>query len=151
MMTVVKQNTNNSVYQKRFGVKLCSTSIIRKLPGISALPKQLKNFQFFFPTFTELSFSSVKDCLICLQFKRVPSKISETTLQPVSSLDSYPSETLQTDLVGALKSPVHRYVLTAVDVFANYFFAVPWTNVRARALPSIFSDIVICQKQFSVT
>ena len=66
----------------------------------------------------------------------------KTLLQPVSSLNSYPGETLQIDLVGPLKSLVHRYVLTAIDVFTKYLFAVPLTNVRAdtiaRELTSIF-------------
>ena len=110
-----------------------------KTTGHFGIAKTIEEFpDFFFPTFTGLSFSSVKNCLICLQLKRVPSKISKTPLQPVLSLDSYPSETLQIDLVGALKSPVHPYVLTTVDVFTNYFFAVPWKNVRARELSSIF-------------
>ena len=66
----------------------------------------------------------------------------KTPLQPVSSLNSYPGETLQIDLVGPFKSPVHRYVLTAIDVFTKYSLAVPLTNVRAdtiaRELTSIF-------------
>ena len=52
----------------------------------------------------------------------------------MSSLSSYPGETLQIDLVGPLKSPVHRYVLTAIDVFTNYLFAVPLTNVSADTI-----------------
>ena len=66
----------------------------------------------------------------------------KTTLQPVLSLSSYSGETPQIDLVGPLKSPVHRYVLTAIDVFTQYLFAVPLTNVSAdtiaRELMSIF-------------
>ena len=66
----------------------------------------------------------------------------KTPLQAVSSLVSYPGDTVQIDLVGPLKSPVHCYVLTAFDVFTNYLFAVPLTNFRAdtiaRALTSIF-------------
>ena len=63
-------------------------------------------------------------------------------LQPVSSLISYPGETLQIDLVGPLQSPVHRYVLTAIDFFTKYLLAVLLTNVRAGTfaleLTSIF-------------
>ena len=58
----------------------------------------------------------------------------KTPLQPVSSLNSYPGETLQIDLVGPIKSPVHRHVLTAIDVFTKYLFAVPLTNVRADTI-----------------
>ena len=57
-----------------------------------------------------------------------------TPLQPVSSLNSYPAGTFQIDLVGLLKLPVHRYVLTAIDVFTEYLFAVPLTNVRANTI-----------------
>ena len=69
-------------------------------------------------------------------------KFLKTPSQPVSSLSSYPGETLGIDLVGPLKSPVHRYVLTANDVFTKYLFAVPLANDRAdtiaRELTSIF-------------
>ena len=90
--------------------------------------------RFYFPNFTEFFISSHKNCLTCLQLKRVPSKFLKTPLQPVSSLNSYHGETFQTDLVGPLKSPVHRYVLTAIDVFTKYLFAVPLKNVRADTI-----------------
>ena len=49
---------------------------------------------------------------------------------------------LQIDLVGPLQSPLYRYVLTGIDVFTKYLFAVPLTNGRsetvARELTSIF-------------
>ena len=66
----------------------------------------------------------------------------KTPLQPVSSLTSFPGETLQINLVGPLQSPLYKYALTAIDVFTKYLFAVPLTNVRAdtiaRELTSIF-------------
>ena len=108
------------------------------------IAKTVEEFRktFNFPNFTEFFISSIKNCLTCLQLKHVPSNFLKTPLQPVSSPNSYPGETLQIDLVGPLKSPVHRYVLTAIDVFTEYLFAVPLTNVRAetlaRELASIF-------------
>ena len=115
-----------------------------KAAGHFGIAKTVAEFRkrFYFPNFTEFFISSIKNCLTCLQLKRVPSKFLKTPLQPVSSLNSYPDGTLQIDLVGPLKSPVHRYVLTAIDVFTKYLFAVPVTNVRAdtiaRELTSIF-------------
>ena len=115
-----------------------------KTAGDFGILKTVEEFRkiFYFPNFTEFFISSIKNCLTCLQLKRVPSKFLKTPLQPVSSLNSYPGETLQIDLVGPLKSPVHRCVLTAIDVFTKYLFAVPLTNVRvdtiARELTSIF-------------
>ena len=115
-----------------------------KTAGHFGIAKAVEEFRkrFSFPNFPEFFISSIKNCLTCLQLKRVPSKFLKTPLQPVSSLNSYPGETLQIDLVGPLKSPVHRYVLTAIDVFTKCLFAVPLTNVRAdtiaRELTSIF-------------
>ena len=115
-----------------------------KTAGHLGIAKTVEDFRkrFYFPNFTEFFISSIKNCVTCLQLKRVPSKILKTPLQPVSSLNSYSGETLQIDLVRPLKSPVHRYVLTAIDVFTKYLFAVPLTNVRAdtsaRELTSIF-------------
>ena len=115
-----------------------------KAAGHFGIAKTVEEFRkrFYFPNFTEFFISSVKICLTCLEVKRVPSKLLKTPLQPVWSLNSYPGETFQIDLVGPVKSPVHRYVLTAIDVFTKYLFAVPLTNIRAdtiaRELMSIF-------------
>ena len=113
-----------------------------KTAGHFGIAKTVEEFRKrFFSNFTEF-FISIKNCLTSLKLKRVPSKFLRTPLQPVSSLISYPGETLQIDLVGPLKSPVHRYVLTTIDVFTKCLFAVPLTNVRAdmiaRELTSIF-------------
>ena len=80
-----------------------------KTAGHFGIAKTVEEFRkrFFFPNFTEF-FISIENCLTCLQLKRVPSKFLKTPLQPVSPLNSYPGETLQIDLVGPLKSPVHR-------------------------------------------
>ena len=115
-----------------------------KTAGHFGTTKTIEEFRkrFYFPNFTEFLVSTIKNCLPCLQLKRVPSKHLRTPLQPVSSLHSYPGELLQIDLVGPLKSPHYRYALTAIDVFTKYLFAVPLTNVRAdtiaRELTSIF-------------
>ena len=108
--------------------------------GIAKIVEEFRK-RFYFPNFTDFFISSIKNCLTCLQLKRVPSKFLRTLLQPVSSLNSYPGETLQIDLVGTLKSPVHRFVLTAIDVFTKYLFAVPLTNVRADTIMREFTSI----------
>ena len=99
--------------------------------------------RFYFPNFTEIFISSIKNYFTLLQLKRVPSNFLKTPLQPVSSLYSCPGKTVHFDLVGPIKSPVHRYVLTAIDVLTKYLLAVPLTNVRAdtmaRELTSIFA------------
>ena len=119
------------MYQKRLGVKLSSASTIQKLPDFLASPKQLKKFKevSFFQNLPNFSFIQLKTVLVA--HKRVPSKILKTSLQPVSSPTSYSGQTLQIDLVGSIKSPVCRYVLTALDVFTKYLFAVTLKNLRA--------------------
>ena len=98
-----------------------------KTAGHFGNAKTVEEFRkrFSSPNSAEFFIPSIKNCLTCLQLKRVPSNFLKTLLQPVSSLSSYPGERLQIDWAGPLKSPVNRYVLTAIDVFTKYLFAVP--------------------------
>ena len=116
---------------------------IPKTAGHFGIAKTVEDFskRFFFLNFSEFFTSSMKNCLTCLQLKRVPSKLLKTLLPSISSLISYPGETLQVDLVGPLESPVHRYVLTAIDVLTKYLFAVPLTNVRADTIACELTSI----------
>ena len=63
-------------------------------------------------------------------------------MQPVSSLQSHPGDILQIDLVGPLKSTQFKYVLSGIDVFTKYLFAVHLTNgyaeTVARELVKVF-------------
>ena len=114
-----------------------------KTSGHFGFAKTIEEFQemFFLPNFTDFFISSIKNCFTCLQLKRVPSKFLKTPLQPVFSLNSFSGETLQIDLVRPLKTPVHRYVLTAIDAFTKYLFAVPLTKVRADTIAREFTSI----------
>ena len=109
-----------------------------KIAGHFGFAKTVEEFRkrFYFSNFTEFFICSIENCLTCLKLKRVQSRFLKTPLQPVSSLNSYPGETLRIDLVGPLKSPVHRYVLTAIDVFTKYLFAVLLTNVGGDTIAS---------------
>ena len=88
--------------------------------GHLGIVKTIDEFRkrFYFPNFTEFLVFTVRNCLQGLQLKRAPPKQIKTPLQSVSSLQSYPRDMLQIDLVGPLKSPMYTYVLTAVDVFS---------------------------------
>ena len=64
-------------------------------------------------------------------------------LQPVASEQNFPSDMLQIDIVGQLPTSHNfKYILTAIDVFSRYLFAIPMTNqgaeTTAKALVSIF-------------
>ena len=98
--------------------------------------------RFYFPGFTEYLINAVKNCLTCIQTKLISNKALKTFLQPLSSLQSFPVDMLQIDLVGSLRGTIYKYALTGIDVFSKYLFAVPLTNVSAQrvaqGLTSIF-------------
>ena len=109
--------------------------------GIKATIQEFRK-RFYYPGFTEHFISFIKNCLTCLQLNRVPKSHITPKLQPVSSLQSYPGDMLQIDLVGPLKSSQYKYVLSGTDVFTKYLFAVPLTNgyadTVARELVKVF-------------
>ena len=95
--------------------------------GIKATNQEFGE-RFYYQVSLSISLVSLKKCLTCLQLDRVPKNHITQELQPVSSLQSYPGDMLQIDLVGPLKSTQFKYVLSGIDVFTKYLFAVPLTN-----------------------
>ena len=83
--------------------------------GIKATIQEFRK-RFYYPGFTEHFISFIKNCLTCLQLNRVPKSHITPKLKPVSSLQSYPGDMLQIDLVGPLKSSQYKYVLSGIDV-----------------------------------
>ena len=102
---------------------LCCEDIFRlhnsKTVGHFCIAQTVEEFRqrFYFPKFTDFLLSSGKNCLTCLQLKRVPSKFLETSLQPVSFFSSYPGEANQIDLFGPLQALLHCFVSTAMGTF----------------------------------
>ena len=98
--------------------------------------------RFYLPGFTEFLTNTIKNCLTCLQLKRASAKYQIPPLKPISSLQCFPGDMMQIDIVGPLKSPVYKFVLTGIDVFYKYLFAAPLTNASAdtvaRELTTIF-------------
>ena len=109
--------------------------------GITATIQEFRR-RFYLPGFTEQLVDLVKNCLTCLQLKTAKEPTLKPQLQPISSLQSFPGDQLQIDLVGTFNSPVYKYVLCGIDVFSKYLFAVPLTNggadTVARELLNIF-------------
>ena len=48
---------------------------------------------------------------------------------------------MQIDVVGPFRSPLYKYVLTGIDVFSKYLFAVPLTSVNTQRLAHELSSI----------
>ena len=112
--------------------------------GHIGMGRTLEEFRkrFYFPGFTEFFVNIIRNCLTCLQLKKSSSRYQTPPLQPISSLQSFPGEMMQIDIVGPFQSPVYKFVLTGIDVFSKYLFAMPLTNVSAdtvaRELTKIF-------------
>ena len=98
--------------------------------------------RFYFPNFTEILTDYIRNCLTCLQTKEAKQVSLKPPLQPVASERNFPADTMQIDLVGKLQASPHTFVLTAIDVFSRYLFAVALTKGEsdnvAKALISIF-------------
>ena len=87
--------------------------------------------RFYLPGFAEFLTNTIKNCLTCLQLKRAAAKYQIPPLQPISSLQCFPGDMMQIDIVGPMKSPVYKFVSTGIDVFSKYLFAAPLTNASA--------------------
>ena len=109
--------------------------------GIVRTAKEFRQ-RFYFPGFTEFLTAYIKNCLSCSTLKRVSKRQLNPPLQPISSEQLFPGDMMQIDLVGPFQSPIYKYVLSGIDVFSKYLFAVPLTSAHAgtiaKALVSIF-------------
>ena len=97
--------------------------------------------RFYFPGFNEYFMQYIKNCLTCIQQKAVGNNALRPFRQPLSSLQSFPGDMLQIDIVGPLPSPLYKYVLTGIDVFSKYLFAVPLTTISANRVAVELSSI----------
>ena len=98
--------------------------------------------RFYFPNFTEVLTDYIRNCLTCLTSKPAKQAVLRPSLQPVVSEQNFPADMMQIDLVGKMKSSPFTYILTAMDVFSKYLFAIPLTKGEsenvAKALVGIF-------------
>ena len=90
---------------------------------------------FYFPGFQEFLVDYIKNCLTCLQIKPIQKSHLTPPLLPITSLLNFPEELLQIDIVGTLPvSGGFKYILTAIDVFSKYLFAVPLKHPDAKSV-----------------
>ena len=90
--------------------------------------------RFYFPGFVEYFVQMIKNCLTCIQQNAISNKALRNFLQPRSSLQSFPGDLLQIDIVGPLPSTLYKYVLTGIDVFSKYLFALSLTKISATVI-----------------
>ena len=95
--------------------------------------------------FTEHLYHHIQNCAICIQSKPAKPEHIKTPLQELMSITNTPEELMQIDLLGKFTPPSggYNYILTAIDVFSRYLFAVPIRHASTTeivdALTSIFA------------
>ena len=109
--------------------------------GIVRTAKEFRK-RFYFPGFSEYLIDYIKNCLSCSTLKRVTKKQLQPPLQPISSEQLFPGDMMQIDLVGPFQSPVYKYVLSGIDVFSKYLFAVPLISAHAGTVAKALVSII---------
>ena len=110
--------------------------------GISITIKEFRR-RFYFPGFSEVITDYIKNCLTCLQHKPAPTSALRPPLQPISATQIFPEDMLQIDLVGKLPGKIYCYILTAIDVFSKYMFAVPLRKADAYSVCKALVSIIL--------
>ena len=102
--------------------------------GISKTITEFRQ-KFYFPGFTEYLVEYIKNCQSCVQIKPIRAAQITPPLQEMMSKVSYPGNMMQVDIVGAMNmSGGYKYILTAIDVFSRYLFAIPMAKQSAMAV-----------------
>ena len=90
---------------------------------------------FYFPGYQEIIEDYVRNCVSCLQVKRTADKNITPPLQPITATTSFPGDILEIDLVGKFDKTAgptpYCHILTGIDVFSQYLFAIPMKRVSA--------------------
>ena len=111
--------------------------------GIRKVTEECRR-RFYWPSFQEDIYAFVDNCLTCLQLKSTPEARLRPALQPLTSTTTFPGEMMQIDLIGPFK-PAGGFVqvLTAIDVFTKFLFAVPLRRITARTVVDALTTIFL--------
>ena len=99
---------------------------------------------FYFPGYQEIITEYVSNCSSCLQVKRAPESTLRPPLQPITAKTSFPGDIMELDLVGKLKpSGNYLHILTALDVFSQFMFAIPLKRVTAESIAQALVNLFL--------
>ena len=110
----------------------------------SGIGKMIHDFRlkYYFPSFSETIVNYVRNCLTRLQAKTVKPASLRPLPFPLASTQNFPEDLFEIDLVGKMPGSQFKFVLTGIDVFTRYLFALPLRSADAesvaKALTSIF-------------
>ena len=100
--------------------------------------------RFYWPNYQEDIEAYIANCLTCIQLKSTPEQNIRPPLRGITHENSFPGDMMQIDLIGPFKpSAGFTQVLTAIDVFTKYLFAVPLRRVTARATTDALTTIFL--------
>ena len=112
-------------------------------PGIRAVQQEFR-LKFYYPNYQEDIEEYIKNCVTCAQLKSVPEKQLRPTMMGVSMKTRFPGDVMQLDLLGAFKpSAGYTHILTAIDVFSKYLFAVPLRRITSKAVKDALTTIFL--------
>ena len=92
--------------------------------------------RYYCPNYIEKIADYIKNCSSCLQVKQVRPSRLKPPLQEITTTTSFPGDILQIDIMGAYPTTAYKYILTAINVFSKYLFAVPLMTVSASTVAS---------------
>ena len=109
--------------------------------GHFGLTRTIAEFRkrFYCPNYIEKIAEYVRNCSSSLQLKQIHLSQLKPPLQEISTTTSFPG---QIDIMGAFPTTPYRYVLTAIDVFSKYLFAVPLQPVNVSIVASALVSIM---------
>ena len=112
--------------------------------GYLGITRTIAEFRrrFYCPNYIEQIASYIRNCSTCLQLKLVQPSRLKPPLSELSSKTSFPGDIMQIDIQGAFPSSPYKYVLTAIDVFSKYLFAVPLTTISAPSVAAALASIM---------
>ena len=98
--------------------------------------------RFYCPNYIEKIADSIRNSSSCLQVKQFQQSRLKPPLQERTTTTSLPGDILQIDIMGAYPATPYEYILTAIDVFSKYLFAVPLMTVSASTVASALVSIM---------
>ena len=98
--------------------------------------------RFYCPNYIEKIADRIRNCSLCLQIKEIQPSTLKPRLQEITTATSFPRDILQTDIMAAYSTTPYKYILTAIDVFSKYLFAVPLMTVSAATVVSALVSLM---------
>ena len=111
--------------------------------GISNTLLELRK-GFYFPGYQESIRDYIINCTTCHQAKNAKPTSQRPPLQPVSALQFYPEDMIKVDIVAKLPDcKGYKYILSAMDVFSKYLFAIPMKHSDASTVARHLTDLFL--------